>query len=223
MKYESAFEIIGPVMVGPSSSHTAGAVRIGNIARQLCEFEPAVVRFELMGSFAETYQGHGTDLALLAGVMGYTTFSDEVADAKKIAEERQLRYSFDTVPVGNFHPNSVRVILISEDNKELTIVASSLGGGKAEVQEIEKLPLKFTGEQPTLVFYHDDSIGFIADITLALTKRGYNIARFANERWNKGGKAISICVVDSVVSQSLLEEFNEEVSAITRSCFIQTV
>ncbi|ODJ72648.1 L-serine ammonia-lyase, iron-sulfur-dependent subunit beta [Brochothrix thermosphacta] len=223
MKYESAFEIIGPVMVGPSSSHTAGAVRIGNIARQLCEFEPAVVRFELMGSFAETYQGHGTDLALLAGVMGYTTFSDEVADAKKIAEERQLRYSFDTVPVGNFHPNSVRVILISEDNKELILVASSLGGGKAEVQEIEKLPLKFTGEQPTLVFYHDDSIGFIADITLALTKRGYNIARFANERWNKGGKAISICVVDSVVSQSLLEEFNEEVPAITRSCFIQTV
>lgn len=223
MKYESAFEIIGPVMVGPSSSHTAGAVRIGNIARQLCEFEPAVVRFELMGSFAETYQGHGTDLALLAGVMGYTTFSDEVADAKKIAEERQLRYSFDTVPVGNFHPNSVRVILISEDNKELTLVASSLGGGKAEVQEIEKLPLKFTGEQPTLVFYHDDSIGFIADITLALTKRGYNIARFANERWNKGGKAISICVVDSVVSQSLLEEFNEEVPAITRSSFIQTV
>ena len=197
MKYESAFEIIGPVMVGPSSSHTAGAVRIGNIARQLSEFEPAVVRFELMGSFAETYQGHGTDLALLAGVMGYTTFSDEVADAKKIAEERQLRYSFDTVPVGNFHPNSVRVILISEDNKELTLVASSLGGGKAEVQEI--------------------------DITLALTKRGYNIARFANERWNKGGKAISICVVDSVVSQSLLEEFNEEVPAITRSCFIQTV
>lgn len=107
---------------------------------------------------------------------------------KKIAEERQLRYSFDTVPVGNFHPNSVRVILISEDNKELTLVASSLGGGKAEVQEIEKLPLKFTGEQPTLVFYHDDSIGFIADITLALTKRGYNIARFANERWNKAEK-----------------------------------
>lgn len=222
MKYESAFEIIGPVMVGPSSSHTAGAVRIGNIARQMCPFEPAVVRFELMGSFAETYQGHGTDLALLAGVMGYTTFSDEVADAKQIADNRQLRYSFDTVPVGNFHPNSVRVILIAEDNETLTLVASSLGGGKAEVQEIEKIPLKFTGEQPTLLFYHDDSIGFIADISVALTKRGYNIARFANERWSKGGKAISLCVVDSAVSQTLLTEITSEVPAITQSFFIQT-
>ena len=110
-KYQSAYEIIGPVMVGPSSSHTAGAVRIGNIARQLLNENPLSVEFSLMGSFAETYQGHGTDLALLAGVLGLSTMDDGIPNAKEIAEENGLQYEFKKRVLGSYHPNTVLVEL----------------------------------------------------------------------------------------------------------------
>ena len=110
-KYQSAYEIIGPVMVGPSSSHTAGAVRIGNIAHQLLNEKPLSVRFSLMGSFAKTYQGHGTDLALLAGVLGLSTMDDGIPNAKEIAEENGLQYEFTKRVLGSYHPNTVLVEL----------------------------------------------------------------------------------------------------------------
>src|SRR6478752_2412296 len=111
MKYQSAFEIIGPIMVGPSSSHTAGAVRIGNIAYQLLNEEPVNVTFSLMGSFAETYQGHGTDLALLAGVLGLPTSDEKIPIAKQVAEEFGLEYKFAKRNLGGYHPNTVLIEL----------------------------------------------------------------------------------------------------------------
>src|SRR3954453_19808182 len=129
MKYQSAFEIIGPIMVGPSSSHTAGAVRIGNIAHQLLNEDPVQVTFSLMGSFAETYEGHGTDVALLAGVLGLSTSDENVPYAKQLAEESGLTYEFTKRILGSYHPNTVLVELEGETSS-IKILASSLGGGK---------------------------------------------------------------------------------------------
>src|SRR3954470_12570852 len=110
-KYQSAYEIIGPIMVGPSSSHTAGAVRIGSIANQLLNEKPIHVKFSLMGSFAETYEGHGTDVALLAGVLGLATSDENVPQAKQLAEQSGLTYEFTKRILGSYHPNTVLVEL----------------------------------------------------------------------------------------------------------------
>jgi L-serine dehydratase len=221
VKYQSAFEIIGPIMVGPSSSHTAGAVRIGNIANQLLNEEPVNVTFSLMGSFAETYEGHGTDLALLAGVLGLTTSDDNIPYAKQLAEEHGLNYKFARKKLGSYHPNTVLIELAGE-TKEIKILASSVGGGKVEVQELDDYPLKFSAEIPTLVINHRDQQGFIANLSYILNKNGYNIARLALERFKKNGPAITVCEIDNKVEEDLLPLLKKEIPIIEEIRKIQT-
>lgn len=220
-KYKSAYDIVGPIMVGPSSSHTAGAVRIGNIAYQLLNEKPTSVTFTLMGSFAKTYQGHGTDLALLAGVLGLTTMDDQIPNAKEVAEKQGLTYSFTTRVLGSYHPNTVLVELAGESRK-IKLLASSLGGGKVEVQELDHYPLKFSGEQPTLVLRHKDSRGVIAELTSLLHRNGFNIARLLNERSMIGGPAITICEVDHFVDDFLLTEIQRKLPIIEELLLIKT-
>ena len=212
-KYQSAYEIIGPIMVGPSSSHTAGAVRIGNIAHQLLNEKPKSVKFTLMGSFAGTYQGHGTDLALLAGVLGLTTMDDDIPNAKKVAEENGLTYEFTKRVLGSYHPNTVLVELAGSSH-HVKLLASSIGGGKVEVQEFNDYPLKFSGERPTLVIYHNDKKGVIAELAGILFHNGFNIARMANERSKINGTAITICEVDNEVQEILLSSLKKDVPMI---------
>ncbi|TWE08102.1 L-serine dehydratase [Neobacillus bataviensis] len=195
-KYQSAYDIIGPIMVGPSSSHTAGAVRIGSIANQLLNEKPVHVKFSLMGSFAETYEGHGTDVALLAGVLGLSTSDENVPFAKQLAEQNGLSYEFTKRILGSYHPNTVLIELEGE-TRSIKILASSLGGGKVEVQELDDYPLKFSGERPTLVIRHIDKKGFLSELSNILNKHGFNIARLGLERSKKGGQAITICEVDA--------------------------
>ncbi|MDR4947178.1 L-serine ammonia-lyase, iron-sulfur-dependent, subunit alpha [Neobacillus cucumis] len=194
-KYQSAYEIIGPIMVGPSSSHTAGAVRIGSIANQLLNEKPVYVKFSLMGSFAETYEGHGTDVALLAGVLGLSTSDENVPLAKQITEQEGLSYEFTKRLLGSYHPNTV-LIELEGKTRRIKLVASSLGGGKVEVQELDDYPLKFSGERPTLVIRHIDKKGFLAELSNILNQHGFNIARLGLERSKKGGPAVTICEVD---------------------------
>nr|WP_281177055.1 L-serine ammonia-lyase, iron-sulfur-dependent subunit beta [Neobacillus massiliamazoniensis] len=220
-KYHSAYEIIGPVMVGPSSSHTAGAVRIGNIARQLLNERPVYVKFSLMGSFAETYQGHGTDLALLAGVMGLSTMDEGIPNAKSIAEENGLQYDFTKRVLGSYHPNTVLVEL-SGARRAVKVLASSLGGGKVEVQELDDYPLKFSGEWPTLVIRHTDRKGVIAEMAGILYQKELNIARLANERSKINGPAITICEIDNQIEESLLTILKNEIPNIDEILLIQT-
>ena len=220
-KYQSAYEIIGPVMVGPSSSHTAGAVRIGNIAHQLLNEKPLYAKFSLMGSFAKTYQGHGTDLALLAGVIGLTTMDDSIPNAKKVAEENGLQYEFTKRVLGSYHPNTVLIELVGA-SKRIKIIASSLGGGKVEVQEFEDYPLKFSGERPTIVIRHTDRKGVIAELCGILQDNGINIARMANERSKINGPAITICEVDNLVDQSFLDMIKREIPIIEEILVVQT-
>lgn len=220
-KYNSAYDIVGPIMVGPSSSHTAGAVRIGNIAYQLLNEKPKTVTFTLMGSFAKTYQGHGTDLALLAGVLGLTTMDDQIPEAKAVAKQNGLSYSFTTRVLGSYHPNTVLIELAGESRK-VKLIASSIGGGKVEVQELDNYPLKFSGEQPTLVLRHQDNRGVIAELSSFLYEKGFNIARLLNERSSIGGSAITICEVDYLVDDSLLTELKAALPIIDELLLIKT-
>lgn len=221
-KYQSAYEIIGPVMVGPSSSHTAGAVRIGNIAYQLLNEKPQFAKFTLMGSFAETYQGHGTDLALLAGVLGLTTMDDDIPNAKEVAEKNGLTYEFTKRVLGSYHPNTVLIELAGESHR-IKLLASSLGGGKVEVQEFEDYPLKFSGERPTLVIRHSDRKGVIAELSRILQEKGFNIARMGNERSKMNGPAITICEVDNSVDESLLALIKSEIPIVEEILLVETV
>ncbi|PRS36418.1 L-serine ammonia-lyase, iron-sulfur-dependent, subunit beta [Bacillus sp. RJGP41] len=220
-KYQSAYEIIGPVMVGPSSSHTAGAVRIGNIARQLLNGNPIYVKFSLMGSFAETYQGHGTDLALLAGVLGLSTMDDGIQNAKKIAEENGLQYEFTKRVLGSYHPNTVLVELTG-GARTVKVLASSLGGGKVEVQEFDEYPFKFSGERPTLVIRHSDQKGVIAELSDILYQKGINIARMANERSKINGAAITVCEIDNIIEDTFLSLLKREIPIIDEIVLVQT-
>lgn len=219
MKYNSAFDIIGPVMVGPSSSHTAGPIRIGNIARQILAETPRQAEFQLMGSFAETYQGHGTDLALLAGVLGLATDADEVPRADKKAEELELAYRFIPANLGFYHPNTVAISLTGA-TRTVRLIASSLGGGKVEVQELEDLPIKFSAENPTLIMYHTDEKGFLANVSQILDANGYNIARLSLERWRRGGPAITLCEVDGEIQPELLSTLKDSLPYLREIRFV---
>lgn len=222
MKYTSAFEIIGPVMVGPSSSHTAGAVRIANIARQILAEPPREVEFQLMGSFAKTYQGHGTDLALIAGILGAQPASEQIRQAGQLAKKHGLVYRFTMGNRSLVHPNTV-LIQVRGETSELSLLASSLGGGKVEVQELDGLPVRFTADRPTLILYHRDQKGFLAKISQLLDQHGYNIARLALERIRKAGLAITVCEVDEVIRAETLQLIEREVPMLTMIRSIQIV
>lgn len=194
--YKSAYEIIGPIMVGPSSSHTAGAVRIGNVARQLLGEEPVEVVFTLMESFAKTYQGHGTDLALIAGVMGYTTQDADISLAKEIADQVGLVYNFLEGDLGNYHPNTVRVHLWGE-HKHVELIGSSIGGGKIEINRLNGYRVHFSGERPTLILYHQDQKGSISQVSNFITAHNINISSMSYQRAKIHGPALSIYEMDT--------------------------
>ncbi|NKZ28982.1 L-serine dehydratase [Facklamia miroungae] len=203
--YQSGFEIIGPVMVGPSSSHTAGAVRLGNVARQLLGEEPEEVVFTLMDSFAKTYQGHGTDLALIAGVLGYTTRDSEIADIRDIAEERGLKINFLERNLGNYHPNTARIHIFGPNN-HITIIGSSIGGGKIEINKYDEYDVRFSGERPTLIIRHKDKIGTIGRLSTFLQDHDINISYMTHQRAKINGPAITIFEMDQELSQEDTEE-----------------
>jgi L-serine dehydratase len=221
MRYNSAFEIIGPIMVGPSSSHTAGPVRIGNLARQLLVDEPRKVIFQLMGSFAETHQGHGTDLALLAGILGFATDDPDVTTADQKALETNLEYTFKKANFGFFHPNTV-ALHVEGLHRQVDLIASSLGGGKIEVQELDGLPVRFTGENPTLILNHVDERGFLAKVSSLLENQGYNIARLTLERRKKGGEAVTVCEFDKELQPDSLKKLLTAIPQLHDIRIVQT-
>lgn len=222
MKYNSAFDIIGPVMVGPSSSHTAGAVRIGNLARQILGEEPRSVSFRLMGSFAETYQGHGSDVALLGGILGLPTDHPEVPNAFDLAKQHHLEYEFKKANLGFYHPNTVAIELRGE-TRTISVIASSLGGGKVEIQEVEGLRVTFTGDKPTLILHHRDEQGFLAKVSHVLDSHGYNIARLSLERWTKGGPAITVCEVDDAITSDILDLLKSSITCLKDVRIVQNL
>lgn len=203
MKFRSVFDIIGPVMVGPSSSHTAGAARIGRVARSLFGRQPAWAEIRLYGSFAETYMGHGTDVAIIGGLLDYDTDDERIRTAFQEAGRFGLKYEFITVDEEPEHPNTARV-RIGDADGEMELTGISIGGGKMEVTELNGFTLRLTGHYPALLIVHHDRPGVIANVANSLAADGINIAHMECGRKEKGEMALMVIEVDQVITDSMI-------------------
>jgi L-serine dehydratase len=201
----SLLDIIGPVMVGPSSSHTAGACRIGLLARCLVGGTPEMARIQLHGSFARTGEGHGTDKAIVAGLMGFAPDDDRIRTALEIAEREGLDYKFEKTTLGeeaDVHPNTTR-ITIQRGDRSATMVGSSLGAGRVLVTEIDGYPVEVTGNYNTVVLVAEDVKGSVARIATLLAEDNNNIATLRLTRKARGGDAFMVIEVDEMPSTNL--------------------
>ncbi|QIZ07427.1 L-serine ammonia-lyase, iron-sulfur-dependent, subunit beta [Priestia megaterium] len=217
MKYRSAFDIIGPVMIGPSSSHTAGAARIGRVARTLFGQLPKKAIISLYGSFAKTYKGHGTDFAIVAGLLDFDTFDGRMPQSLEIAKQMGLEVIFCIEEAVMDHPNTVKINLYNDDN-ELELVGISIGGGTIEITEINSFPLKLSGEHPAILVVHQDRFGIISAVTSVLSKNQINIGHMEVSRLEKGEMALMVIEVDQKIDELVIEELHQlsSVSQIIR-------
>jgi L-serine dehydratase len=194
----SILDIIGPVMVGPSSSHTAGACRLGLIARDLVAGTPETALVELHGSFARTGEGHGTDKAIVGGLLGFKTDDERIRDALTIMEKEGLAYRFEKTTLGaepEVHPNSVR-ITVSREHRNHVILGASLGAGRIKVSQIDGYPVEIDGSSHTIVLVAEDIKGSVARITSILSDAGVNIATLRLTRKHRGGDAFMVIELD---------------------------
>ncbi|MBO8162343.1 MAG: L-serine ammonia-lyase, iron-sulfur-dependent, subunit beta [Brevibacillus sp.] len=208
MKYKSVFDIIGPVMVGPSSSHTAGAARIGRVARSVFGREPKRAEITFYGSFAKTYKGHGSDVATVAGILGFDTYDRRLKDSFAIARERGIEIVLRTSDELTDHPNTSRIRLMDERGS-VEVVGISIGGGKIEIIEINGFPLKLSGSAHTLMVLHEDRYGMIAAVSNVLTKYQINIGHMEVSRRERGHQALMVIEVDTVVGEQAVQEIEQ--------------
>ena len=210
-------DVIGPVMVGPSSSHTAGAVRLGHLAAGILGGMPVWAEIFLHGSFAETYKGHGTDVALLAGLMGWLPDDLRIPEADMYAAKNGMQYAFKKTDLGNrTHPNTVLFKLTGASGRYTEIVGSSVGGGQVVVTAIDGFPVELTGRLPAVLTVHIDTKGVIADVSSILSEGGVNIATMRLFRRDKGGIASMVFECDDNVGDGILQQ-------IARLQAVQTV
>ena len=202
----SLFDIVGPVMVGPSSSHTAGAVRLANLARLIVDQSIRKVEFVLYNSFAQTYQGHGTDRGLIAGILGYGVNDEKIRDAFALAETHGLCYQMTPfVGANNYPPNTVVFNIELADGQSCRIVGHSIGGGKVHVSKIDDHNVSLRGEMPTLLIFYKDQPGMIWQVTKILAQRQINIATLTCNRNQRGVDAFMIITLDSLAPPDAVE------------------
>ena len=193
------FEVVGPVMVGPSSSHTAGAVKIGYISGRLLG-EPLVrAEINLHGSFLATGDGHGTKKALVAGLLGMQTDDIRIPQALEIAEERGIVVSFGQAILREAHPNTAQLILHGRSGQRLEIIGQSLGGSRINMAQLDGIETNFSGESPTLVVYNEDRPGHVSEVTAMLAHKGVNIAFMSLYRAARGGNAVMVIECDQEI------------------------
>jgi L-serine dehydratase len=207
MKYKSVFDIIGPVMIGPSSSHTAGAARIGRIARSLFGRMPKTANITFYGSFAKTYKGHGTDVAIVGGILDFDTSDERIIDALNIAKSSALEVHIREESILTDHPNTAKIQL-SDEHGEIELVGISIGGGKVEIVELNGFKLRLSGTNPVLLIVHQDQYGVIANVTNELTKNEINIGYMEVSRKEKGKEALMIIEVDANLTDRIVNEIN---------------
>lgn len=205
MKYKSVFDIIGPIMIGPSSSHTAGAARIGRVARSLFGRQPKWANISFYGSFAKTYKGHGTDVAIVGGLLDFDTYDERIKTSLQIADSLGVTISFHEEDAITDHPNTAKVV-IGDDNGELELVGISIGGGKIEITELNGFALKLSGNHPALLVVHDDRYGAIAGVANVLAKFAINIGHMEVSRKEKGQKALMTIEVDQNIDDAVIQE-----------------
>lgn len=202
----SIFDVLGPNMVGPSSSHTAGATLISFLAQKMIAPPIKKVGFTLYGSFARTYHGHGTDRALLGGVMGFRTDDPRIRDSFEIASQRGLEYGFSICEANtDIYPNTVDIRLENESGKMLTLRGESIGGGKVHISMINSVKVDLSGEYNTIIVSQQDKPGVIAHITNILSAKNVNIAFMRLYREGRGLMAYTIVETDGHIPEEVRE------------------
>ncbi len=210
----SAFDVVGPIMVGPSSSHTAGAVRLGLAAHRILGEPVTRAEIGLHGSFAATHWGHRTDVAILAGLLGMSMDDSRIPQAKELAEAQGLEYSFQTIDLGDVHPNSVRMRVSGKENS-IEVVGASVGGGRICIYEIDRFEVEIDGTYTVLLARYRDQPGVVADITRILASYGINIAFMNVSRKTRGSDALLVAETDDPIVDDVLELVRQLQGGIT--------
>ena len=211
MKYISILDIIGPSMIGPSSSHTAGAVRLGLLARNIYGKKPGWVKFTLYNSFAKTGKGHGTDKALIAGILGFKVDDPRIKNSYEFAKQKSILVEFETKNDPERHPNSVDFTLYNETS--MLISGKSLGAGEVEIDNIKGFKSNIRGDLPTLFIIHKDKPGMLSKVTEFIQESNLNIATLHCERNEKGKEATMTICLDSVPSKETMAKI-EDISGV---------
>jgi len=206
VKRYGVFDIMGPIMVGPSSSHTAGAARLGKMAHYLCGGEISDVKFLLHGSFAQTYKGHGTDKALLAGILDIDSADYKLRESFEIAKKRGITYRFIPTDLGDVHPNTVCFVITTKDGRQVSVTGSSIGGGNVIITDIDGIRVNFTGESPILVTKHQDKPGVVSQITALLYQHQINIGNMRVNRIENSTLATMYIELDGAVEDGVMTE-----------------
>ena len=204
----SILDVMGPVMVGPSSSHTAGTARLGRVAREILDEEPVAVRFVLHPPLAATYRGHGSDFALVGGSIGLSVDDPRIPEAIRIAEQMGVNIEFSEEDLGDVHPNTVR-IEIKGKTREAEITGSSIGGGVIEVFNINGFQTRFKGDSPTLLLFYRDRPGMISEVTKVIAEEAINIASLSCSRKQRGKDAFMQIDIDSPLSAAAIKRICE--------------
>ena len=204
------FDIIGPILIGPSSSHTAGAARLGKVAKSICGHNKLKkVTFLLHGSFAKTYKGHGTDKALVAGILGMEPSDVRLRNSLDIAKEQSLEIEFKECDLGNEHPNTVKFLMTTVDNTYCEVMGSSIGGGNIRITEVNGNSLDFSGEYPTLIISQKDVPGVVCKVSEIVYKYNVNIAFMKVFRIEKGKSAVMIFELDNTLDEHIIEDIKK--------------
>lgn len=210
MNFLSIFDVIGPNMIGPSSSHTAGAVSMALLARKMCPSPICRVTFTLYGSFAKTYRGHGTDRALLGGILGFAMDDARIRNSFSLARKASVEYEYivDEETVTD-HPNTADMDILCVDGYRLMVRGVSVGGGKVKIVRINQIDVEFTGEYSTLIVRQTDKPGVVAHITQCLSNHNVNIAFMRMFREDKGAAAYTVVESDEPIPERILQEMKE--------------
>ena len=215
------FDILGPVMVGPSSSHTAGAARIGYITRKLLGSRPKKARLGLSGSFAATGRGHGTDRALVAGLLGMKPDDMRIPESFAVAGQEGLEFEIYNTQIKEAHPNKALLDVEGVDGKTIVVQASSLGGGRIMLNELDGITVNCTGSCPTLIIRNEDSPGLVAEVTSVLYGKKVNIATLQLHRDKRGGYAVMVIETDQPVEPDTIRDL-ERLNGISKVTYIET-
>lgn len=206
VRQRSIFDVVGPVMVGPSSSHTAGAVRLGALARAIAGAPLRSAEVTLHGSFASTGRGHGTDLAIIAGLLGFAPHDTRIPDARTHAGTAGMQVVFAEADLGDVHPNTAEMRLVTIAGDTVLVRGSSLGAGDVEITLIDDFPVRLTGELPALGVIHHDQPGVVAAVSARLAAEGINIASMQVFRERRGARALMVIETDTVADDAVARQ-----------------
>lgn len=202
---KSVFDIIGPIMIGPSSSHTAGAARIGKLARAILGEIPTQATVKFHGSFAQTYLGHGTDKAIVAGLLGFSADDERIPEALTLAAQAGLAIEFVKADLGDVHPNTACIEMVGQSGRKAQVMGSSIGGGSVLITKINGYDVELTGEYATLITIHEDKPGIVALVTHILAQEAVNVAFMRVSRQERGAEALLILEADEPISHHAYE------------------